>query len=72
VTADDLSRMKEKDFLDILDHLSIVGKNVKQELEGCLTFRNACGHPNSLVIAETRVAGHIEMLVLNVFVPFAT
>jgi hypothetical protein len=69
-TVDDLSRMKEKDFLDILDHLSIIGKNVKQELEGCLTLRNGCGHPNSLVIGEQRVAAHVEALLLNVFAPF--
>src|SRR5262249_31015084 len=71
-TTDDLSKMKEKDFLDILDHLSVIGKNVKQELEGCLTLRNGCGHPNSLVIAEHRVASHIEVLLLNVFASFAT
>lgn len=70
-TRDDLARMKEKDFLDILEGLSIVGKSVKQELETCLRLRNGCGHPNSLVIAENRAAGHIEALVLNVFTPFA-
>jgi hypothetical protein len=69
-TSDDLARMKEKDFLDILDHLSVIGKNVKQELENCLTLRNGCGHPNSLLIGEHRVAGHIEVLQLNVFAPF--
>ncbi len=69
-TPDDISRMKEKDFLDILDHMSVIGKNVKQELEGCLALRNGCGHPNSLAIGEHRVAGHVETLLLNVFVPF--
>lgn len=65
--SDDLARMKEHDFLQILDSLSIIGKNVKTELEGCLKLRNGCGHPNSLRIAEHRCASHIEILILNVF-----
>lgn len=67
---DDLSRMKEVDFLDILVALSVIGKNVKQELEGCLKLRNGCGHPNSLKIGEARVSAHIEILILNVFARF--
>lgn len=66
-TTDDLSRMKEADFLQVLETLSIVGKNVKQELETSLKLRNACGHPNSLKIGESKVAAHVETLVLNVF-----
>lgn len=69
-TEDDLSRMKERDFLDILARLSIIGKNVKQELEKCLQLRNSCGHPNSLVIGENNVASHIETLILNIFSKF--
>ena len=68
---DDLSRMKEHDFLQVLEALSILGKNVKNELEGCLKLRNGCGHPNSLKLAESRCAAHIEVLVLNVFNVFA-
>ncbi|GAQ27571.1 hypothetical protein SAMD00023378_1254 [Ralstonia sp. NT80] len=64
---DDLSRMKEYEFLQILEALSVLGKNVKNELEGCLKLRNGCGHPNSLKLAESRCAAHIEVLVLNVF-----
>ncbi len=70
-TADDLARMKEHDFLDIIEAISIIGKSVKQELDGCLKLRNGCGHPNSLKIAEHRVAGQIETLMLNVFSQFA-
>lgn len=68
---DDLARMKEYDFLQMLEALSIIGKNVKGELEGCLKLRNSCGHPSSLKISESRSAGHIEVLVLNVFEVFA-
>lgn len=69
-TTDDLARMKEHDFLDIIEAISVIGKSVKQELDGCLKLRNGCGHPNSLKIAEHRVAGQIESLILNVFSQF--
>ena len=69
-TTDDLARMKERDFLNILEAISVVGKSVKHELELCLRFRNGCGHPNSLRIGENRVASHIEVLTLNVFANF--
>lgn len=68
--TDDLARMKEHDFLNVLEALSIIGKNVKQELQNALTLRNACGHPNSLRIGANRVAAHIEVLTLNVFAKF--
>jgi hypothetical protein len=67
---DDLARMKEYDLLQVLNAISVIGKNVKEELEGCLKFRNGCGHPNSLQIGEARVSAHIETLVLNVFSAF--
>jgi hypothetical protein len=35
-SADDLSRMKEADFLDRLVGISVIGKNVKTELKQCL------------------------------------
>ena len=57
-------------LLDTLVRLSIIGKNVKQELDKCLSLRNSRGHPNSLVIAEHNVAAHIEILILNVFKKF--
>jgi hypothetical protein len=62
--------MKEADFLNVIEGLSIIGKNVKQELEQCLKLRNACGHPNSLKFGLRRVASHIEVLILNVFSKF--
>ena len=72
VTADDLARMKEHSFLDILENLSILGKNVKQELQNnCLTLRNSCGHPNSFNLGQRRVAAHVEILILNVFSKFS-
>ena len=68
--ADDLGRMKERDFLDVLESMSILGKNVRKELQLCLDLRNACGHPNSLVVGENRVCAHVEVLILNVFSRF--
>lgn len=70
-TADDLARMKEHDFLQVIEAISVIGKSVKTELEACLKLRNGCGHPNSLKIGENRVAAHLETLVLNVFSIYA-
>jgi hypothetical protein len=69
-TADELARMKEHDFLQVLEAISMIGKSVKAELEGCLKLRNGCGHPNSLSVAEHRVNAHVETLMLNVFKQF--
>lgn len=69
-TADDLARMKEHDFLQVAEAISIIGKSVKGELENCLKLRNGCGHPNSLKIGPTRVESHMETLILNVFTVF--
>lgn len=69
-TKDHLARMKESDFLVVLQGISVLDKNVRQELAHCLELRNACGHPSSLQIGEHRTAAHLEMLILNVFVKF--
>jgi len=69
-TSDQLGKMKEADFLLVLESISVIGKNVKQELETCLKLRNGCGHPNSLKIGEAKVAAHIETLIQNVFMKF--
>jgi hypothetical protein len=70
-SLDDLGRMKEADFLDRIVAISVIGKNVKTELKSCLDRRNACGHPNSLKIGASTVDHHLEILLLNVFHPFA-
>lgn len=70
-TRDDLGKMKEATFLDVAASISLVGKNVKQELDGCLKLRNSCGHPTSLKIGSNRVAAHLEVLALNVYAIFA-
>jgi hypothetical protein len=71
VTADDLGRMKESDFLDRLAAISLLGKNAKERLKVQLDLRNACGHPNSFVVGRNTVTSHIEVLILNVFKRFA-
>lgn len=70
ITTDDLGRMSESDFLERIAALSIIGKNVKTELKGCLDRRNGCGHPNSYKISVNQSAAHIETLLLNVFKKF--
>jgi hypothetical protein len=70
-TRDDLTRMKESDFLDILAALSIIGPNVKEHLKNTeLQMRNSCGHPNSIVVGKLNVEAHIEFLIQNVFSVF--
>lgn len=69
-TKDDFGRIKESEFLEIIVAISVIGKDVKRELLNCLNLRNSCGHPNSLAIADNRVAAHIEILILNVFSKF--
>jgi hypothetical protein len=69
-SVDDLARMKELDFLNVLEAISVIGKSVKQTLLHSLTLRNGCGHPNSLSLGESAVAYHIEGLILNVFTKY--
>jgi hypothetical protein len=69
-SADDLARMKEFDFLQVLAAIGALGKNVKDELEVCLKLRNGCGHPNSLVVGEHKASAHVETLIQNVFAKF--
>ncbi len=69
--GDDLGKMKETTFLEIVESVGVFGKNVKQELETCLKLRNACGHPSALKIGPNKVAAHLEVLALNVYQVFA-
>lgn len=69
-TPDDLARMKEHELLQVLAAISIIGKNVKDELEVCLKLRNGCGHPSSLVVGELKASAHIETLIHNVYSKF--
>jgi hypothetical protein len=70
VSCKGLSDLNEDTFLDVLHAISVIGKSVKDELKGCLKFRNGCGHPNTLVVGETRVAAHLESLINNVYLIF--
>ncbi len=69
--ADDIGKMKEANFLQVLETISVIGRNTKQELEECLKLRNATGHPTSLKYGESKVAAHIEILIMNVFAKFS-
>ena len=70
VSQDDIGKMGEGDFLDRIEALSIIGKNVKAQLKGCLDLRNGCGHPNSFKVSVNKSAAHIETLLENVFEKF--
>ncbi|MGX0974492.1 hypothetical protein ACSSVY_000188 [Roseovarius sp. MBR-51] len=69
-SQDDIGKMTERDFLDRIEMLSIIGKNVKAQLQSCLDLRNGCGHPNSLRVSVNKSAAHIETLLQNVFEKF--
>lgn len=71
VTTDDLGKMNEDKFLDTIERLSIIGKNVKESLKECLKRRNGCGHPNSMRVSTNQSAAHIEVLLLHVFERFS-
>lgn len=71
-TVDDLCKMKEFNFLEVLEAISVIGNNCKRELQNCLGLRNSCGHPNTLAVGENMVAAHIEMLILNVYTKFSS
>lgn len=70
VSRDDIGRMAEGEFLDRIEALSVIGKNVKAQLKACLDLRNGCGHPNSLKVSVNKSAAHIETLLQNVFERF--
>ncbi len=72
VNEDDIGRMKEVEFLDRIAAISVIGKNVKSELGKALALRNGCGHPNSLKVSANIAAGHLELLLLNVFEKFSS
>ena len=69
-SQDDIGKMGESDFLDRVEALSIIGKNVKAQLKVCLNLRNGCGHPNSLKVSVNKSAAHIETLLQNIFEKF--
>lgn len=71
VSQDDIGKMAEGSFLDRIETLSIIGKNVKAQLKACLDLHNGCGHPNSLKVSVNKSAAHIETLLQNVFEKFA-
>lgn len=68
--VDGLARMKERECLDIIESIGVVGHSVKGELVKALGLRNGCGHPNSLKVGENQTAAHIEALIMNVFANF--
>jgi hypothetical protein len=69
--SDDLARLKESDFLDILEKIGLLQKNVKAEIKGCLDRRNGCGHPNIYKLSELTAAHHVDTLTMNIFASFA-
>jgi hypothetical protein len=66
-TTDDLGRMRESEFLEVLARVGVLSKSVKEALKQCLDRRNASGHPTSFRVGPNVVAAHNETLLQNVF-----
>lgn len=69
-SQDDLGKLGERDFLERIESIGIIGKNAKRQLIDALDLRNGCGHPNSLIVGINKSAAHIETLLQNVFRKF--
>lgn len=67
----DFSTLKESEFLLRTFKISIIDKSQRKVLEECLDRRNQCGHPSSFRVGENTVRHHIEVLISNIFQPFA-
>jgi hypothetical protein len=72
VNVGDLTRLKEADFLQILQDISVIDKTLKKQLTNRLDLRNACGHPNavSAKLGELEAAAHVEFLVAHIYAVF--
>lgn len=66
-SVEDFGRIKEADFLQLLEDISLIGKSLKKQLSDRLDLRNACGHPNTLVVDDHTAAAHINFLIENVY-----
>lgn len=69
-SIDGLSRIKETEFLDMIESIEVIDKSVKNKLKECLDSRNDCSHPNKSKVGINLSAAHIESLILNVFERF--
>lgn len=65
---DDLaSAVKEAEFLNILEHISVITDAQFKELSSCLDRRNTAGHPNSHAFTEIGAGNHLETLIKEVY-----
>jgi hypothetical protein len=69
-SIEDFGRIKEADFLQLLEDISVIGKSLHKQLKDRLDLRNGCGHPNTMVVDEHTTAAHIHFLVDNVYKKF--
>ncbi len=61
--------LKKAKLLNVIGHLSINGKNVKQKLETCFKLGIICVYPKN---GDPRVASNMKILALNVFSVFSS
>ena len=69
-TSSALNEVRDSEFLEKLEDIEVIDKDVKKVLEDCLALRNSCSHPNSRQIGIKETELHVEKLRLNVFARF--
>jgi hypothetical protein len=70
LSIEHFTRMQEVEILQISEDIGLMDKSVKKQLNERLDLRNACGHPNKVIIDEHSVAHHVEFLLNNVYKRF--
>ncbi|HEY2033402.1 MAG TPA: hypothetical protein VGH02_06905 [Rhizomicrobium sp.] len=68
--SESFGRIQERDFIQLLEDIHVIGKSLKGILIQRLDLRNTCGHPNTVKVNESTAASHVELLVENVFLRF--
>lgn len=69
-TEESFGRLQERDILQLLEDIHVIGKSLKGVLIQRLDLRNTCGHPNTVKVSESTAASHVELLIENVFLRF--
>jgi hypothetical protein len=69
-TMEDFGRLKESDFLMLLEDIGVIGRSLHKQLKDRLDLRNGCGHPNTMAIDAHTVAAHVHFLCGNVYLKF--
>lgn len=70
LSIEHFTRMQEVDILQVSEDTGVIDKSMKKQLGERLNLRNACGHPNKVIVDDHNVAHHVEFLLNNVYKRF--